>query len=50
MKILEDYKKLGFSKDLLYLYSGKLFLDFGANVFGLFLPIFLYFWNFKLCP
>ena len=42
MKILEDYKKLGFSKDLLYLYSGKLFLDFGANVFGLFLPIFLY--------
>ncbi len=42
MKIIEDYKKLGFSKDLLYLYSGKLFLDFGVNVFSLFLPIFLY--------
>ena len=42
MKIIEDYKKLGFSKDLLSLYSGKLFLDFGAHVFGLFLPIFLY--------
>ena len=27
MKILKEYKELGFSKDLLYLYSGKLFLD-----------------------
>ena len=42
MKIIEDYKKLGFSKDLLFLYSGKLFLDFGGHVFGLFLPIFLF--------
>jgi len=42
MTILDNYKKLGFSKDLLNLFSGKLFLNFGANVFSLFLPIFLY--------
>jgi len=42
MTILNNYKKLGFSKDLLNLFSGKLFLNFGANVFSLFLPIFLY--------
>ena len=42
MSIISDYKKIGFSRDLVYLYSGKLFLDFGSNVLSLFLPIFLY--------
>jgi MFS family permease len=40
--LVEDYKKLGFSQDLLSLWAGKLTLDFGLNIFGLFLPIFLY--------
>ncbi|MBT6690952.1 MFS transporter [Candidatus Parcubacteria bacterium] len=40
--LVDDYKKLGFSKDLLSLWAGKMTLDFGLNIFGLFLPIFLY--------
>lgn len=42
MSIVQDYKKLGFSKGLISLYSGKLLLDFGINIFSLFLPIFLF--------
>ncbi len=42
LHLIEDYKKLGFSKGLLSLWSGKLILDFGINVFSLYLPIFLY--------
>jgi MFS family permease len=38
----EDYKKLHFSQGLLSLWSGKVLLDFGLNIFGLFLPIVLY--------
>ncbi|MBU1202837.1 MFS transporter [Patescibacteria group bacterium] len=40
--LVEDYKKLGFSSGLISLWSGKLLLDFGTNIFGLFLPIVLY--------
>ena len=40
--LVDDYKKLGFSQDLLSLWAGKFVLDFGLNIFGLFLPIFLY--------
>ncbi len=42
MSIVQDYKKLGFSKALISLHSGKLLLDFGINIFSLFLPIFLF--------
>ncbi len=42
MSIVQDYKKLGFSKGLISLYSGKLLLDFGISIFSLFLPIFLF--------
>jgi len=40
--LIEDYKKIHFSQGLLSLWSGKILLDFGLNVFGLFLPIILY--------
>lgn len=40
--LVADYKKLGFSKGLVSLWSGKLILEFALNLFGLFLPIFLY--------
>lgn len=40
--LIEDYKKVHFSQGLLSLWSGKILLDFGLNVFGLFLPIILY--------
>ncbi len=40
--LVDDYKKLGFSKGLISLWSGKLILEFALNLFGLFLPIFLY--------
>jgi MFS transporter, YQGE family, putative transporter len=42
MSLIKDYKKIGFSKGLISLYSGKLVLEFGINIFALFLPIFLY--------
>ena len=42
MSLIKDYKKVGFSKGLISLYSGKLVLEFGINIFALFLPIFLY--------
>lgn len=38
----EDYRNISFSQGLISLWSGKLLLDFGLNIFGLFLPIFLY--------
>lgn len=38
----DDYKNIKFSQGLISLWSGKLLLDFGLNIFGLFLPIFLY--------
>ena len=40
--LVEDYKKVHFSQGLLSLWSGRIILDFGLNVFGLFLPIVLY--------
>ncbi|MBT4516944.1 MAG: MFS transporter [Candidatus Komeilibacteria bacterium] len=40
--LVEDYKKIHFSQGLLSLWSGKILLDFGLNIFGLFLPIILY--------
>lgn len=40
--LVEDYKKLGFSKGLMSLWSGKVLLDFGSNIFALFFPILLY--------
>jgi len=40
--LVEDYKKVHFSQGLLSLWSGKVLLDFGLNIFGLFLPIVLY--------
>lgn len=40
--LVNEYKKLGFSRGLMSLWSGKLFLDFGANIFTLFFPILLY--------
>jgi len=40
--LIEDYKKIGFSQGLLSLWFGKLIQEFGLNIFGLFLPIFLY--------
>ncbi len=42
MSLIKDYKKIGFSKGLISLYSGKLLMDFGMKIFSLFLPIFLY--------
>lgn len=40
--LANDYKKLGFSKGLMSLWSGKALLDFGSNIFLLFFPILLY--------
>lgn len=40
--LIEDYKKLHWSQGLISLWSGKLLLDFGLNIFGLFLPIIFY--------
>ncbi len=42
MPIIDDYKKIGFSKGLISLWFGKIFLDFGSNIFVLFFPILLY--------
>lgn len=42
LHLVEDYKKMGFSQGLISLWSGKLLLDFGLNIFGLFLPIIFY--------
>lgn len=40
--LVEDYRKIGFSHGLVSLWSGKLLLDFGIKIFGLFLPIVIY--------
>jgi len=40
--LVQDYRKLGFSKGLISLWSGRLILDLALNIFGLFLPIFFY--------
>ncbi|MBT4850369.1 MFS transporter [Candidatus Parcubacteria bacterium] len=42
MPLIDDYKKIGFSKGLISLWFGKMFLDFGGNIFALFFPILLY--------
>lgn len=40
--LIDDYRKVNFSKGLVSLWSGRLLLDFGLNIFGLFLPIVFY--------
>jgi len=42
MQLLGQFKKIHFSKGLISLYSGKLLLEFGGKIFGIFFPIFLY--------
>lgn len=42
MGLLADYKKVHFSKGLINLNVAKLLYEFGINLFGVFLPIFLY--------
>ncbi|MBT7553228.1 MFS transporter [bacterium] len=42
MQLLAQFKQVRFSKGLISLYLNKLLLDFGGNIFSIFLPIFLY--------
>lgn len=40
--LVQEYKRLGFSKGLMSLWAGKILLDFGSNIFALFFPILLF--------
>ncbi|MCB9802899.1 MFS transporter [Candidatus Nomurabacteria bacterium] len=42
MRLIQDLRQVKFAKGLVNLYLGKLLLDFGSNIFGIFFPIFLY--------
>ena len=42
MQLLAQFKQVHFARGLISLYLNKLLLDFGGNIFSLFLPIFLY--------
>lgn len=42
MQLFADFKKIKFHKGLLELYTGKLLIEFGSDILGVFFSIFLY--------